>query len=182
MLASLRYFGHAFNPVTFYFCFRPGGETLDAVIAEVTNTPWGERHAYTVAADGGPVVSGALEKAFHVSPLMGMDHEYDLRVGDPGETPRACTSPPTRDGERAFDATLSLGAASSGRAPSTACCCAIPAMTMRVLAAIYFEAARLRLKGARYHPHPGGRPHDAIRAARRIALALAARVRGGAPR
>ncbi len=59
---------------------------LDAVVAEVTNTPWGERHAYAVAADGKPVLSARFRKAFHVSPLMGMDHEYELRVTQPGET------------------------------------------------------------------------------------------------
>ncbi len=87
MLASLRYFGHAFNPVAFYFCFASDGVALDAVVVEVTNTPWGERHAYAVAADGKPVLSARFRKAFHVSPLMGMDHEYELRVSAAGREP-----------------------------------------------------------------------------------------------
>ncbi len=154
MLGSLRYFGHVFNPVTFYYCFRPGGEEIDAVVAEVTNTPWGERHAYAVAADGGSVVSGRLRKAFHVSPLMSMDYKYELHAG----TPRAALGvhiASSRGGERAFDATLSLRRRELGPSTLDRLLLRYPAMTMRVLATIYFEAARLRLKGARYHPHPG---------------------------
>ena len=50
LLTNLRYFGHGFNPVSFYFCFDAGGERVEAVVAEVTNTPWGERHAYVLGA------------------------------------------------------------------------------------------------------------------------------------
>ena len=49
LLTHLRTFGHCFNPVSFYYCFTPQ-EQLDAVVAEVTNTPWGERHAYVLDA------------------------------------------------------------------------------------------------------------------------------------
>ena len=64
VLTHLRTLGHCFNPVSFYYCFAADGETLEAVVAEVTNTPWGERHAY--------VVGGELEKELHVSPFMPM--------------------------------------------------------------------------------------------------------------
>ena len=154
MLASLRYFGHSFNPVSFYFCFRPDGQTLDAVTAEVTNTPWGERHSYTVAAGDGPVVSGHVDKAFHVSPLMGMDHEYDLRVSEPGQS-LAVHIASTRDGRPAFEATMALRRRDLRPGTLDRLLLRYPAMTMRVVAAIYFEAARLRLKGAAYHAHPG---------------------------
>ena len=46
-------FGHCFNPVSFYYCFAADGERLEAVVAEVTNTPWGERHAYVLGAGDG---------------------------------------------------------------------------------------------------------------------------------
>ena len=48
LLTHLRTFGHCFNPVSFYYCFAPDGEQLEAIVAEVTNTPWGERHAYVL--------------------------------------------------------------------------------------------------------------------------------------
>jgi uncharacterized protein len=46
MLTNLRYFGHCFNPVTFYYCFEPDGQTLQAIVSHITNTPWGEDYAY----------------------------------------------------------------------------------------------------------------------------------------
>ena len=49
LLTSVRTFGHVFNPVSFYYCFDRGGEQVQAVVAEVTNTPWGERHTYALA-------------------------------------------------------------------------------------------------------------------------------------
>ena len=69
-----------------------------AVVADVTNTPWGERHAYVMAvadpADHGTVklMRGEFDKQLHVSPLMGMDHVYDWRLTEPGEHVCSCTS------------------------------------------------------------------------------------------
>ena len=48
LLTHLRYFGHCFNPVSFYYCYDATGEQLSAVVAHVTNTPWGERHSYVL--------------------------------------------------------------------------------------------------------------------------------------
>ena len=90
LLTHLRYFGHCFNPVSFYYCYDAAGEHVRAVVAHVTNTPWGERHAYVMqiarAADHGTValMGAQFEKALHVSPLMGMDHIYDWRLTEPG--------------------------------------------------------------------------------------------------
>jgi DUF1365 family protein len=152
LLANLRYFGHSFNPVSFYFCFEPGGEQLSSVVAEVTNTPWGERHAYAVAGEGA-VLRARITKAFHVSPLMGMDHEYDLRVTHPGQQ-LVVHIASQRAGRTSFDATLTLRRRELKRGTLDRLLLRHPAMTLRVLALIYFEAARLRLKGAQYHPHP----------------------------
>jgi DUF1365 family protein len=91
LLAHLRYFGHCFNPVSFYYCFDAAGERVTSVVAEVTNTPWGERHAYVMpvggAADHGTVslMRDSFDKSLHVSPFMGMDHVYDWRLSEPSE-------------------------------------------------------------------------------------------------
>ncbi len=91
LLTHLRYFGHCFNPVSFYYCFDAEDERVVAVVAHVTNTPWGERHAYvmpvTHAGDRGTVtlMRAQLDKQLHVSPLMGMDHVYDWRLTCPAE-------------------------------------------------------------------------------------------------
>ena len=88
LLTNLRCLGHLFNPVSFYYCFDRAGEGLEAVVAEVTNTPWGERHAYVLgvrAEDG--AVHERVDKVFHVSPFMAMDHEYELCLTPPGSPP-----------------------------------------------------------------------------------------------
>jgi uncharacterized protein len=50
LLTNLSTFGHCFNPVSFYYCMDRSGARVTAVLAEVTNTPWGERHAYVLLA------------------------------------------------------------------------------------------------------------------------------------
>ena len=88
LLTQLRSFGHCFNPVSFYYCFEPGGERVQALVAEVTNTPWGERHAYVIEGKqrDSAVLAGEFDKALHVSPFMGMDHRYDARAAMPAQT------------------------------------------------------------------------------------------------
>jgi DUF1365 family protein len=145
LLTQLRSFGHCFNPVSFYYCF--GGERLDSVVADVTNTPWGERHAYVVQRAGsGSVLKGDSEKVLHVSPFMGMDHRYEWRVADPGET-LSVHIESKRDGALAFDATLSMR-----RRPFSPR--ALVLGNARVLALIYGHALGLRLRGVGVHPHP----------------------------
>jgi DUF1365 family protein len=87
LLAGLRYLGHSFNPVSFYYCFDSTGERVEAVVADVENIPWGERYPYVLARGErkGPVLSDELDKTLHVSPLMGMDQVYAFRAGEPGE-------------------------------------------------------------------------------------------------
>ena len=40
LLAGLRYLGHSFNPVSFYFCFDSAGARVEAVVADVQNIPY----------------------------------------------------------------------------------------------------------------------------------------------
>ena len=79
-LTHLRQWGLCFNPVTFYFCEDPDG-ALQAVVADVHNTPWNERHAYVLDArdQSGPDFRFEFDKAFHVSPFLPMDMRYDWR-------------------------------------------------------------------------------------------------------
>ena len=89
LLTSPRYLGFAFNPISVYYCFASDGERLEALVGEVTNTPWGERHCYVLdlrsqdAPSAAPVdeqparVRGReTAKAFHVSPFMEMEMSY----------------------------------------------------------------------------------------------------------
>ena len=153
LLTNLRTFGHCFNPVSFVYC-HDGEDRLQAVIAEVTNTPWGERHAYVLRRSGeGRVLDGDFDKLLHVSPFMGMDHSYVMRAAAPAETLSVHVES-RRCGELAFDATLGMRRrAFSGRvlAEITA---RYPAATLRTLSLIYAHAVVLRLKGVPVHPHP----------------------------
>jgi uncharacterized protein len=156
LLTHLRTWGHCFNPVSFYYCFDRTGETLDSVLAEVTNTPWGERHAYVLAPPPGSsakVLSGSLAKALHVSPFMGMDHRYEWSATVPGPTLSVHIAS-HRDGEPAFDATLALRRRELTRSSLARVTARYPFATLRVLALIYAHGAALRLKGVPLHPHP----------------------------
>jgi DUF1365 family protein len=155
MLANLRYFGYLMNPIACYYCYGDeAGTQLDYLVAEVTNTPWNERHSYVLAApeDGGWLRT-RFAKDFHVSPFHPMDMEYHWHSNTPGE--KLCLHlANSRDGERVFDATLSLQRHELTAASLRRFLWRYPMMTAKVAGAIYFEALRLWLKGNPYFPHP----------------------------
>lgn len=148
MLAHLRSFGHCFNPISLYYCFDPAGEHVETVVAEVTNTPWGERHAYVV-----PHGVGRFTKALHVSPFMGMDHTYTCRAEPPGSA-LSVRIENRRAGAPVFEATLALRRRELSSRSLRRVTVRYPLATVRVLALIYLHALALRLRGTTVHPHP----------------------------
>jgi DUF1365 family protein len=167
LLAGLRYFGHSFNPVSLYYCFDPAAVRVEAVVADVRNIPWGEHHPYVLARGErrGTVLSDDLDKTFHVSPLMGMDQTYAFRASEPGERLAVHIESRPREGEegKTFDATLSLRRRELSRRTLAGLLARYPAMSLQVVAKIYAQSLRLKLKGARYHPHPeGSRPEGFV--------------------
>lgn len=155
MLTNLRVLGHCFNPVTFYYCFAADGEQVEAVVADVTNTPWGESHAYVLPRDGARrVLSGSFQKALHVSPFMGMDQQYEWSMPTPGDS-LFVHMQNTEDAARVFDATLHLDHYPFDAATVRRVSWRYPVASRRVLLFIYVHALVLRLKGVRVKPHPG---------------------------
>ncbi|MBV9806934.1 MAG: DUF1365 domain-containing protein, partial [Solirubrobacterales bacterium] len=174
VLTQLSSFGHCFNPVSFYYCFEDTTDRLESVVAEVTNTPWGERHAYVL---GGPderrgVLTGEFDKALHVSPFMDMDHRYLVHASTPSERlsvhiesrhpggPAFEAGPARRPPE--FEATLALRRTELTRRAAATVTRRYPVAGARVLGLIYGHALGLKLAGAAVHPHPGSgpRPHQ----------------------
>ena len=156
VLTQLRTFGLCFNPVSFYYCFS-ATEQLEALVAEVSNTPWGERHAYAMRRPGdhseGRVLSGSFDKQLHVSPFMGMEQSYMLRAAEPGDS-AAIHIESTERGLRAFDATLSLRRVALTRRSLARTTARFPGASFRVLALIYAHALALKLERVPVHRHP----------------------------
>ncbi len=155
LLTTLRTLGHSFNPVSFYYCFSRSGDRVDAVVAEVTNTPWGESHSYVLARDGqSGVMRDTMDKVFHVSPFIGMDNKYEWKVTEPGKQLLVHIDERDETGAQVFDATLSLQRHEITAGRLARVLARFPATSLRVVTLIYWNAFRLKLKGAPYFRHP----------------------------
>lgn len=164
LLANLRTWGWLFNPLSLYFCTEPDGTTVETLVAEVESTPWHERCTYVV----GPPGRHRFAKAMHVSPFLPMDVDYVLRYSAPSER-LVVKLDVMRGDERLLGASLSLRRRALDRRALGRLLWAHPALTHRVSAGIYAQAARLLLRGAPFHTHPArqvGR-HRPDRGARR---------------
>jgi hypothetical protein len=162
MLAHLRTWGWLFNPISLYFCFDPDTSEVDALVAEVTNTPWHERHAYVLGPIPGPA-GARFPKALHVSPFMGMDQEYVLRCDAPGDR-LVVHLTSLEAGEQVFEATLALRRREATRRELGRVLWSYPLMTLRVSAAIRRQALALWRRGVPLHPHPAHPGNRAVRA------------------
>jgi DUF1365 family protein len=160
LLTHLRYFGHCFNPVSFYYCYDAAGESVESIVAEITNTPWNERHAYVLRARDSTAPGGRLRfrfgKRFHVSPFMPMEIDYDWRFTRPGQR-LAVHMTNLRDGAPVFDATLALGRREIDGASLAGALVRYPLATLMVQRAIYWQALRLWAKRVPFHVHPAKR-------------------------
>lgn len=157
MLTQLRTLGYVFNPVTLYYCFDALGERVEWIVAEITNTPWFERHAYVLARaeaeTRGRRQRFRFPKAFHVSPFLPMDLEHDWRFSEPGERLHVHMED-RRDGQIVLDATLMLVRTPLARHTLTHAVLRHPFATLKVTAGIYLQALRLWWKRCPFHPHP----------------------------
>ena len=157
LLTHLRYFGYVFNPVSFYYCFNKDDTRVETIVAEVNNTPWGERHLY-VLPDKDNIAEGRhmqfnREKQFHVSPFMPMDIDYDWVFSVPDKT-LSVHMKNYRTEEKIFDATLGLKRKPITALNSASMLTRYPFMTLKVIFAIYWQALRLIIKKVPLFDHP----------------------------
>ena len=166
LLTNLRYLGYCFNPVSFYYVYGQTGR-MEMMLAEVTNT-FGETCNYWLTAEAerkaapadGEGIGGErsrryeTRKMFHVSPFMDLTPRYTWVFTPPEEKLVAHMSTSAEHGVF-FDATLTLERREWNAREIRRGLAEYPWMTAKVIAAIYWQALRLRLKGAPYVPHPG---------------------------
>lgn len=156
LLTHLRYFGYGFNPVSFYYCFDAKDLRVETIVAEVNNTPWGEQHCYVLDESrnegAGRHKRYRFAKAFHVSPFLPMALDYDWRFSPP----EAALSVHMRlkDEAKVFDATLQLKRQPLTGANLARVLIRFPFMTLKIIAAIYWQALRLWLKRMPFYTHP----------------------------
>ncbi len=157
LLTHCRYFGYVFNPVSFYFCYDVGGVHVDAIVAEITNTPWGERHCYVLGANDNCAQGSRkryhLDKVFHISPFIDMNVAYDWRFSEPAKH-LAIHMENLRDGRPFFDATMVLQRKELSGAALARVLVHYPVMTAKVIGAIHWQALKLWVKGVPFHTHP----------------------------
>jgi DUF1365 family protein len=154
LLAHLRTFGWLFNPLAVYYCWSPAGDQLDAIVLEVSNTPWGERCWYVFDAQNR--TSARAPKAMHVSPYLPMDLDYHVSWNVPGSTLRLRIEV-ERAGVAVFAAALHLRRTPLDRRSAIRMPARYPLLPLRVSAGIYFQAFALWLRRTPFYRHPDAR-------------------------
>ncbi len=171
MLTQVRRLGWLFNPITVYLAWDADGDEPVGCVLEVTNTPWKERHRYAVGlvpdANDPATLVAEFDKALHVSPFLGQDHRYRLRiatghdlhleldvVGSVDRPPEPHPAPPilstALDLQRIPASTRALRRSLLGA----------PLSTIRVSLGIHVQAARLAAKRVPFVPHPSKIPQE----------------------
>lgn len=154
LLCMPRLFGYAFNPISLWYCEHADGK-LRAVIAEVRNT-FGEKHSYVLASGGEPMAyeqAQDKDKCFHVSPFFDLVGRYRFLLSEPGERLHVGIHE-SREGVPILDATVAAERRNLTDAAILGQVLRMPVMTLKVVAAIHWEALKIWLRGGRFHKKP----------------------------
>jgi uncharacterized protein len=153
LLTSVRTWGWCFNPLTLAYVFDAPDRRVEAIVASVTNTPWGEREHYVLDARGGLGDLSPVTKRLHVSPFLATEGSYAFTVSEPGENLAVVISLRVED-ELVFSASMRLRRAPLTAASTIRLLAAHPLLSHRTSAGIYHEAYRLWRKGVAVVAHP----------------------------
>lgn len=154
LLANWRYFGLQNNPIACYFCKGKTSQRLEFIIAEVTNTPWGERHSYVLPVNHEEALfQTEFKKELHVSPFHGMQQRYRWSSTVPDES-LAIKLTNLEGGERVFHASLTLTRLPVTRLTGLSLLARFPFETAKVTVGIYWQALVLFLRRVPLFAHP----------------------------
>lgn len=150
MLVQVRCFGIYFSPANFYFCYNQAGKCTQ-MLAEVSNTPWNERHYYLVNLLNDEKVN---KKVFQVSPFMDLDMSYVWQVTPPNNIDTSLrvsienhrVNELTDKNEKLFAAHLLMSRQTLSKTKLLKVWCQLPAMTVKVVFSIYWQALKLFIK------------------------------------
>lgn len=171
LITHPRYFGYVFNPVSFYFCYNAGdrpdkGAVPRVILAQITNTPWKDRHVYCLESTGAEPTSAGWRterfgfgKRFHVSPFNPMDQHYQWTFSFRGPEIRIHMNV-FQDDRKHFDATLVVRRTLLDRKELHRSLRQFPVEAMKVVGGIYWHALKLKLKGAAFFTHPDKLPES----------------------
>jgi len=156
LMTHLGYFGFRFNPVSFYFCWSKDGKTVESIIAEINNTPWGEQHCYVLNVekqDQDGTNKFTFKKDFHISPFMDMGLKYVWSFSELGEKFRIHME--NWEGDRKlFDVSLGMTRSEISHTSLARVLIQYPFLTLKVVWGIYFQAFRLWMKKCPSYSHP----------------------------
>lgn len=150
LLGQCRMFGMYFSPVNFYYLQTEDG-TFSHVLAEVSNTPWNERHHYLVDLRD----QRDTDKQFFVSPFNPMDMRYKWRISQPDQ--KLALSLSCHQDNKHFDASLRLTKHPLNSRTLMRAVLGIPSMTIKTVGGIYWQALKLFFKGVPVYPHPASK-------------------------
>jgi DUF1365 family protein len=152
LLANWRYFGFNMNPIACYYCFDPD-ESLRFIVAEVTNTPWGERQSYVLECDPAQrFLRTRFQKQMHVSPFNPMDMVYRWCSNQPDKL-LTLNLETEKDRVIHVDATMVLKRREISAGSLNRIMLKFPWMTGKVAFSIYWQALKLWIKRNPVYDH-----------------------------
>ncbi len=167
LLCQLRYCGFYFSPLNLYYLYDSNNQWR-YLLAEVSNTPWNQRHYYVIPANEKEKndcdIEGIIRKwhnhiepkTFHVSPFNPMSQQYHWRINEPSQ--RLMVHMENYDNDdpekKVFDASMALKRQPFTTKVLVRLLLKTPIMAMKIVTGIYWQALRLWMKGAPFYPHP----------------------------
>lgn len=152
ILTLPRMLGYVFNPLSIYYCYDAQGG-LFALLYEVNNT-FGQRHSYLVPIASAQDLHGhEADKAFYVSPFNDVTGAYRFDIVPPGDTLRVNIHHRDQTGPLLF-ASLNARREKLSDSALLRCLIGLPFLTLRIIAAIHWQALKLWRKGLRIKSRP----------------------------